>query len=201
VNWRGYGKNQSKSRITLLSFGLPPISSFWRHAPWDSRPVIVFSNSTLAVIIFMCHRLWREDESVAENCCWSSPAQSYSGSSPAGLMTTFYSLTFGTRTKAIVALSRHLDRWTEENHEKSVRIADLQAPQGSVHSVKVSDGDCCVRGNGSVTTLQLRNTRIVFCSSFFARRCCSTWILPWVTHVYIRFRVILLHVIGFITLE
>jgi hypothetical protein len=28
------------------------------------------------------------------NCCWSSPAQSFSGPSPAGLMTTFYCLKF-----------------------------------------------------------------------------------------------------------
>jgi hypothetical protein len=30
--------------------------------------------------------LWREDESVVYNCCWSSPAQSFSGPSPAGLI-------------------------------------------------------------------------------------------------------------------
>jgi hypothetical protein len=29
---------------------------------------------------------------VVYNCCWSSPAQSFSGLSPAGLMTTFYVL-------------------------------------------------------------------------------------------------------------
>jgi hypothetical protein len=30
--------------------------------------------------------LWREDVSVVYNCCWSSPAQSFSGPSPAGLI-------------------------------------------------------------------------------------------------------------------
>jgi hypothetical protein len=30
-------------------------------------------------------RLWREDGSVVYNCCWSSPAQSFSALSPAGL--------------------------------------------------------------------------------------------------------------------
>jgi hypothetical protein len=34
--------------------------------------------------------LWREDASVMYNCCWPSPAQSFSGPSPAGLMTIFY---------------------------------------------------------------------------------------------------------------
>jgi hypothetical protein len=40
--------------------------------------------------------LWREDESVVYNCCWSSPAQSFSGPSPSELATTFYSLRFET---------------------------------------------------------------------------------------------------------
>jgi hypothetical protein len=42
-------------------------------------------NWTLAVIVFM---------SVVYNCCWCSPAQSFSGPTPAGLMTTFYCLRF-----------------------------------------------------------------------------------------------------------
>jgi hypothetical protein len=40
--------------------------------------------------------LWREKGSVVYNCCWFSPAQSISGPSPAGLMTTFYCLRFET---------------------------------------------------------------------------------------------------------
>jgi hypothetical protein len=36
--------------------------------------------------------LWREDGSVVYSCCWSSPAQSFSGLSLAGLMTAFYCL-------------------------------------------------------------------------------------------------------------
>jgi hypothetical protein len=41
--------------------------------------------------------LWREDGSVFYNCCRSSPAQSFSGTSPTGLMTRFYCLRFETR--------------------------------------------------------------------------------------------------------
>jgi hypothetical protein len=33
---------------------------------------------------------------VVYNCCWPSPAQSFSGASPEGLMTKFYSLRFET---------------------------------------------------------------------------------------------------------
>jgi hypothetical protein len=40
--------------------------------------------------------LWREDGSVVYNCCWPSPAQSFSGPSPVGLVTIFYCLRFET---------------------------------------------------------------------------------------------------------
>jgi hypothetical protein len=38
--------------------------------------------------------LCRKDRSVFYNCCWPSPAQSFLGPSPAGLMTIFYCLRF-----------------------------------------------------------------------------------------------------------
>jgi hypothetical protein len=38
------------------------------------------------------HPFWREDGSVVNSCCWPSPAQSFSGPSPAGLITIFYCL-------------------------------------------------------------------------------------------------------------
>jgi hypothetical protein len=40
--------------------------------------------------------LWREDGSVVYNCCWPSPAQSFSRPSPVGLVTIFYRLRFET---------------------------------------------------------------------------------------------------------
>jgi hypothetical protein len=40
--------------------------------------------------------LWREDGSIVYICCWSSWAQSFSGPSPARLMTTFNCLRFET---------------------------------------------------------------------------------------------------------
>jgi hypothetical protein len=40
--------------------------------------------------------LWREDGSVVYNCCWPSPAQSFSGPIPVGLVTVFYCLRFET---------------------------------------------------------------------------------------------------------
>jgi hypothetical protein len=40
--------------------------------------------------------LWREDGSVVYNCCWSSPAELFSGASPPWLVTVFYCLRFDT---------------------------------------------------------------------------------------------------------
>jgi hypothetical protein len=44
---------------------------------------------------FLCNVLsWREDLSPIYNCCWYSPTESFSGSIPAGVLTTFYCLRF-----------------------------------------------------------------------------------------------------------
>jgi hypothetical protein len=40
--------------------------------------------------------LWRDNGSVVYNCCWSSPAQSFSGPSPTELVTIFYCFRFET---------------------------------------------------------------------------------------------------------
>jgi hypothetical protein len=40
--------------------------------------------------------LWWEDGSIVYNCCWPSPAQSFSGPSPVGLVAIFYCLRFET---------------------------------------------------------------------------------------------------------
>jgi hypothetical protein len=40
--------------------------------------------------------LWREDGSVLYNCYWTSPAKSFSGPSPVGLVAIFYCLRFET---------------------------------------------------------------------------------------------------------
>jgi hypothetical protein len=89
-------QSQSQSQNYFRTGSSPPISSSWRQAPWDSRPVILFPNWTLAVIVLMKHPLWREDGSVVYNCCCSSPAQSFTGPSPSVLMTTYQCLRFET---------------------------------------------------------------------------------------------------------
>jgi hypothetical protein len=47
----------------------------------------------------MCSLVFRtsyEDRSIVYNCCWSSPAQSFSSPRPVGLMAIFYCLRFET---------------------------------------------------------------------------------------------------------
>jgi hypothetical protein len=44
--------------------------------------------------------LWQENGSAVYNCCWSSPAQSFLGQSPAELVTVFYGLRFKTSQPA-----------------------------------------------------------------------------------------------------
>jgi hypothetical protein len=83
------GSNWVRVRVRVSYFttgGLPPISSSWRRAPWNSRPEF-FLNWTPAVIVLTLHPLWQED---GYNCCWSSPAHSFSGPSRVGLAATFY---------------------------------------------------------------------------------------------------------------
>jgi hypothetical protein len=46
----------------------------------------------LQVCLYVVPPLYREGGSIVYNCFWASPAQSFSGLSPAGLMTMFYSL-------------------------------------------------------------------------------------------------------------
>jgi hypothetical protein len=53
LNWLGQSQSQSQSQSQgyFTTGALQPISSSWRQAPWDSRPVILFSDWTLAVIV------------------------------------------------------------------------------------------------------------------------------------------------------
>jgi hypothetical protein len=69
-----------KSQSYFTTGDLPPIRSSWRQAPWDPRPVIFFPT----------------EQSVARNCCPPLLAKSFSGPSPAGLMTIFYRIRFDT---------------------------------------------------------------------------------------------------------
>jgi hypothetical protein len=57
------------------------------------QPNFIFQLNTCGYSPYVIS-LWREDGSVVYDCCWPTPPQSFSGPSPAGLMTTFYCLRF-----------------------------------------------------------------------------------------------------------
>jgi hypothetical protein len=92
LNWTG----QSSEPELLYDWRFTANQFVLATSPRDPRQEFLFSNWTLAVIVLTQHPLWRDDGSVVYSCCWSSPAQSFSGPSPAGLMTTFYCLRFET---------------------------------------------------------------------------------------------------------
>jgi hypothetical protein len=68
-----------------VSLGVDP------HLGLMIRHLLLFDSYGL---VFVGHPLWQEDRSVFCICCWSLPAQSFSGPSPLGLATIFYSLRF-----------------------------------------------------------------------------------------------------------
>jgi hypothetical protein len=59
---------------------------------WGPTPDFVTVTHSCGFVDVGCF-LWREDGCVFY-CCWSSPAQSFSSPSPAGVMTIFYSFRF-----------------------------------------------------------------------------------------------------------
>jgi hypothetical protein len=73
----------------------------WCQAPiWGVRPDFYYCQDSCGFVDVGLW-LWREDGSAVYNCCWPSPAQSFSGPSPLGLVTIFYCLRF--ETSLIVA--------------------------------------------------------------------------------------------------
>jgi hypothetical protein len=76
-------------------------SMSWHQATiWDPRPILLSLPWKLYLVhwglVIMGHILWLGDWSVIYGCCWASPAQSFLGLSPVGLVTIFYFLNFET---------------------------------------------------------------------------------------------------------
>jgi hypothetical protein len=73
-----------------------PASVSWNKAPiWGLQPDLYYYCLTVAGLLIL-GALWQEDGPIVYNSCWSSPAQSFSGSSPMGLVAIFYCLRFET---------------------------------------------------------------------------------------------------------
>jgi hypothetical protein len=85
--------SQSQSYITTDG---QPASLSWNkstHLGLTTRSWLLSDSSGF---VGLGRPLWREDGSAVCNCYWSSPAQSFSGPSPVGLVAVFYTLTFDT---------------------------------------------------------------------------------------------------------
>jgi hypothetical protein len=82
---------ESESYITTDS---QSASLSWNKAPiWGLRPYFYVRQLRFCDV---GRSLWWENGSVVYNCCCPSPAQSFSGPSPVGLVTIFYCLRFET---------------------------------------------------------------------------------------------------------
>jgi hypothetical protein len=86
--------SQTKVKVMLRPTDSRPVSlGVKRHLTPKTRCLLL---SDICGFVDMGRPLWREDGSVVYNCCWSSPAHSFSGPSPAGLMSIFYCFRFET---------------------------------------------------------------------------------------------------------
>jgi hypothetical protein len=82
-NWRSVGRSVGRSVSQSINLGAEP------HLGFMTRYLLLFDSYGL---VFVGCPLWPEDRSVFCICCWSLPAQSFSGLSPLGLATIFYCL-------------------------------------------------------------------------------------------------------------
>jgi hypothetical protein len=83
-----------KVKVTLrLTVGQSVSFCVESHLGLMTRYWLLFDSYGL---VFVGRPLWREDGSVFCICCWSSPAQSFSGPNPLDLATIFYCLSFET---------------------------------------------------------------------------------------------------------
>jgi hypothetical protein len=94
-----HDQSQSQSRnitLTLKTTDGQSTSPSWCQEPiWDLWPFFLFflnDRQIVAGFVDAGPPLWREVWSVVYSWCWVSPEQSFSGLSPAGLMTIFYCL-------------------------------------------------------------------------------------------------------------
>jgi hypothetical protein len=85
--------SQSQSYITT---DCQPASLSWNKAPIWGLTTRSWLLSDSCGFVGLGRPVWREDRSAVFNCYWPSPAQSFSGPSPVGLVAKFYCLRFET---------------------------------------------------------------------------------------------------------
>jgi hypothetical protein len=88
-----FWKPESKSKLCCDHGQSANLSCVAPHLESETRFLLL---SASCGFIAVGRPLWREDGLVVYNCCWPSLAQSFSGLSPAGIMTIFCCLRFHT---------------------------------------------------------------------------------------------------------
>jgi hypothetical protein len=94
LNWI---QSQSQSQTYVTTDGQSASLSWWQAPIWGLRLDIHYGQ-TLCGFVDVRRSLWRENGFDVYSWCWSSPAHSFLGPSPAGLVTIFYCLWFETNT-------------------------------------------------------------------------------------------------------
>jgi hypothetical protein len=79
---------QIKTQNYVTNDGLSVSLSSCETPDWDPRPNFYWCHTVAGLM------LWREGRFVVYNCCWPSPAQSFSALSPVGFITTVCCLKF-----------------------------------------------------------------------------------------------------------
>jgi hypothetical protein len=85
---------QVKVKVVLWPTASRPVCLGVKHNLWPKTRFLLLSDTCRFADVG--RPLWWGDGSVVCNCCWSSPAQSFSDLSPARPMTIFYCLKFET---------------------------------------------------------------------------------------------------------
>jgi hypothetical protein len=88
--------SQVKVKVKYATTGGQSVSLSWCQALHMGPKTRSFLLSDSFLFVDVRSPFLRENGSAVYNCFWPSPAQSFSGSIPAGFMTKFYSLRFET---------------------------------------------------------------------------------------------------------
>jgi hypothetical protein len=108
--WRRISWIESESHVTTDG---QPASLSWNKAPiCGLRPDLYYLCDSCR-FVDLGRPLWREDGSVVYSCCWPSPAQSFLGASPVGLVAILYCLRFET--------SRFVSSYDSQGHGGGIR--------------------------------------------------------------------------------